>query len=455
VTRGHPTVSAAFSVAAAPAATPSTTFRRERGDAANPRGPFPGRYTAAQRSERFTSDGPRRVFFKASGAAITPGNLTATGGRLRVDPDLTAADGVRTSVPGFQRFFGSSASAPHAAALAALALSGKPGLTAKQFRSAVQKTAVDIEGRGPDRSTGPGIVMAEPLLKAVGVQGQPFALAGTPVVSSSTDGDTFLEPGERGVISVPVKNGGDATARNVSVSLTSTTAGVTISPARRSYGTVKAGARAARSFKVSVGAKYPAGSPLRVIARVAFTGAFSPRNATRAIPVGQPSTKTKNVAYSGPPVPIPDNKPSGVTVSIPVQGVGPVSRVTFSFDGTNCSAKEGSTSVGLEHPFPNDLIGTLTSPDGTRVQVLNRVGGDGNNFCKMVLADSAKQSLDFVDPAKAPFTGTWLPAHPLSAFRGRAGDGTWKFTIADTASPDTGTLRKLSIHLNGYVGAAR
>jgi subtilisin-like proprotein convertase family protein len=454
VTRGHPTVSAAFSVAAAPAHGPSK-FRRERGDAANPSGPFPGRYTARQKSERFTSDGPRRVFFKGSGTPITPGNLTPTGGRLRVDPDFTAADGVRTSVLGFERLFGSSASAPHAAAIAALALSGAPGLTAQQFRSAVQKTALDIEGRGPDRNTGGGMIMAEPLLKAVGAQAQPFAVAGTPAVASTADGDRFLEPGERAVVSVPVTNAGDTTARKVSVTLRSSAPGVTISPGSRSYGTLKAAARAARSFTVTVGPKYPPGSPLRVTARVAFTGPFSPRTVVAAVPVGQPSTKTTNAAYSGPAVRIPDNRPAGVTVSIPVKGVGHVSKVTFSLDGTRCDAKEGSTTVGLDHSFTNDLVGTLSSPDGTQVQVLNRVGGEGNNFCKAVFADSAKQSLDFVDPAKAPFTGTWLPARPFSAFRGKVGDGTWKFTIADTASPDSGTLRKLSLHLNGYVRRAK
>jgi subtilisin-like proprotein convertase family protein len=454
VARGHSTVSAAFSVAAAPAHGPST-FRRERGDAANPSGPFPARYTASQKPERFTSDGPRRVFFKGSGTPITPGNLTPTGGRLRVDPDFTAADGVRTSVLGFERLFGSSASAPHAAAIAALALSGAPGLTAKQFRSAARETALDIAGPGPDRDTGPGIILAEPLLRAVGAQGQPFAVAATPAVASTADGDRFLEPGERAVLSVPVTNAGDVTARKVSVTLESSSPGVTISPASRSYGTVEAAARAARSFTVVVGRTYPPGSPLRITARVAFAGPFSPQTAVAAVPVGQPSTKTTNAAYSGPPVPIPDNGPAGVTVSIPVKGVGPVSKATFSLDGARCNAQEGSTSVGLDHSFASDLVGTLTSPDGTRVQVLNRVGGDGNNFCRTVFADSAKQSLDLADPSKAPFTGTWLPARRLSAFRGRAGDGTWKFTVADTSSSDSGTLRKLSLHLNGYVGAAK
>ncbi|HTM46410.1 MAG TPA: hypothetical protein VL137_15725, partial [Polyangiaceae bacterium] len=44
--------------------------------------------------ETFTSDGPRRVFYDSTGAAITPGNFLSSGGKLRQKPELTAADGV-------------------------------------------------------------------------------------------------------------------------------------------------------------------------------------------------------------------------------------------------------------------------------------------------------------------------------------------------------------------------
>ena len=87
----------------------------EAGDPANPTGPAPGLFTRAQQPERFTSDGPRRVFFAPDWAALTPGDLGATGGVVLAKPDLVAADGVATSVPGFTSFFGTSAAAPHAA----------------------------------------------------------------------------------------------------------------------------------------------------------------------------------------------------------------------------------------------------------------------------------------------------------------------------------------------------
>ena len=53
---------------------------------------FPNPFDPSNVSETFTSDGPRRIFFKANGTAITPGNLLNTGGLLRQKPDITAAD---------------------------------------------------------------------------------------------------------------------------------------------------------------------------------------------------------------------------------------------------------------------------------------------------------------------------------------------------------------------------
>ena len=133
VTRGHSATRGAFSIAAAPAAGP-LPFDLETGDPANPTGPFPGPFTASQKPERFTSDGPRRMFFQPNG---TP--LAGAMGVVRLKPDFTAADGVTTSLEDFTPFFGTSAAAPHAAAIAGLVLSGNPGITAAEVRDAFEQ----------------------------------------------------------------------------------------------------------------------------------------------------------------------------------------------------------------------------------------------------------------------------------------------------------------------------
>jgi hypothetical protein len=112
--------------------------------------------------EFFSSDGPRKVFYNPDGTPITPGNyLFATqGGVTLIKPDAAATDGVSTATPGFKPFFGTSAAAPHAAAIAALVKSASPTLTNVQLRQALTSSALDIMAPGIDEDSGYGIVMA-------------------------------------------------------------------------------------------------------------------------------------------------------------------------------------------------------------------------------------------------------------------------------------------------------
>jgi subtilisin family serine protease len=112
--------------------------------------------------EVFSSDGPRKIFFNPDGTPITPGNLlfATNGGTTLQKPDITAADGTSTRTPGFTPFYGTSAAAPHAAAIAALILQIRPGWTPAQVRAAMIATALDTMAPGVDRDSGYGIAMA-------------------------------------------------------------------------------------------------------------------------------------------------------------------------------------------------------------------------------------------------------------------------------------------------------
>jgi hypothetical protein len=121
--------------------------------------PFTG---APNPIEFFSSDGPRKIFYNPDGTAITPGNFLfgTNGGTTLQKPDLTAADGVSAKTPGFVPFFGTSAAAPHAAAIAALILQARPTYTPAQVKAAMLAGSVDNMAPGIDRDSGYGIVMA-------------------------------------------------------------------------------------------------------------------------------------------------------------------------------------------------------------------------------------------------------------------------------------------------------
>ncbi|MEM8993258.1 MAG: S8 family serine peptidase [Acidobacteriota bacterium] len=115
----------------------------------------------------FSSDGPRRIFFDADGSPVAAAAVGAVaegddpGGEVRDKPDLTAADGVSTATPGFDPFFGTSASAPHSAGISALFRELFPGVEPFSAYDLFKSGALDIEELGSDRDSGSGIMMPD------------------------------------------------------------------------------------------------------------------------------------------------------------------------------------------------------------------------------------------------------------------------------------------------------
>jgi len=453
VTRGHSAAVNALSVAAAPAAG-ALPFDLEPGDPPNPSGPFPNAFTKAQKPERFTSDGPRRVFFNADGSPITPGNFTSTGGTVRHKPDITAADGVSTSLTDFSPFFGTSAAAAHAAAIAALALSGNPGASTPLIRQAFDATALDLTPPGVDNRSGHGIVRADRVLAYTGATPQPLVRSGRPAITViSGDGDAFLEPGETASMSLPVTNTGDGVATGVSVRVISKDPLAHVTPTARSYGTVAAGATRTKDFRLTLARSYQRGKRALLSVTVTFAGALSPTTSTLSIRTGQPAAAATTFAYAGPPVPIPDADSTGASVPISVSGVGYAANLTFSIDGQTCTTAAGATTVGIDHTFVSDLVGTLTSPAGRTATLFSRSGGIGHNLCQVVFDDAASQPFASVTSDLAPFSGTWRPVDPLGPFLDSRVDGRWTFAVADLAGADTGSIRAVALHITGFTAS--
>ncbi len=235
-THGHSGAAAAFSVAAS-----------------NANVPYPGAFNSSNVVENFSSDGVRRIFYTASGTPITPGNLlfATNGGEVRQKPDITAADGVSTTLPGgsgLNPFFGTSAAAPHAAAITALLKQRSSVLTPAQIRTALISTAIDIETPGVDRDAGHGIVMAlEALTSVSGTPTLEFVSA-TLTAEGCTPANNVIDPGESVTVSFCVRNIGGANTTTLIGTLLPT-GGITNPSAPQVYGVVtQGGASVCRDF---------------------------------------------------------------------------------------------------------------------------------------------------------------------------------------------------------------
>jgi hypothetical protein len=155
----HPAATGAMAVAAAPYFNPTTP-------------------------EAFTSEGPTTILF-------TPAGKRLTTPEVRQVPDITAIDGTDTTFfgsdfegNGFPNFFGTSAAAPHAAAVGALVLEANSDFTPNELYDRLESTATDIAAPGFDNVTGAGLINA---FDAVFVATQPTPEADNLVGSEGDD----------------------------------------------------------------------------------------------------------------------------------------------------------------------------------------------------------------------------------------------------------------------------
>ena len=139
-----------------------------------------------------------------------------------------------------------------------------------------------------------------------------------------------------------------------------------------------------------------------------------------------------------------------------IEGTGPLTALTtsvvdaqtstFRIDIDN-SGRVHDVNVNLDLYYSRteelDLI--LEAPDGTSVELLSNVGGDGDSFTATILDDEAVES---ISSATAPFTGRFKPEGMLSDFDGQPVKGTWTLHIADRiANAQRGALAHWSLEI--------
>jgi hypothetical protein len=119
--------------------------------------------------ESFSSAGGIPILFD------TAGNRLASP-QIRPKPEIVAPDGTNTTFfggfdvegDGFPNFFGTSAAAPHAAAVAALMLQAAPTTAPETIYEILKATAIDMGPSGFDFDSGFGLIQADRAVAALG-----------------------------------------------------------------------------------------------------------------------------------------------------------------------------------------------------------------------------------------------------------------------------------------------
>jgi uncharacterized repeat protein (TIGR01451 family) len=128
-------------------------------------------------------------------------------------PNLVAPDGVATTLGGF---FGTSAAAPHAAAVAALMLQANPGLSLAQIQSAMDTTATGVGAYAPgtyNPQTGFGFLDAAAALNSL----HPSVLSSGDMAANLTESASSVIAAQTLTYTVTVTNNGPGDAQTVTL----------------------------------------------------------------------------------------------------------------------------------------------------------------------------------------------------------------------------------------------
>ncbi len=151
---------------------------------------------------------------------------------------------------------------------------------------------------------------------------------------------------------------------------------------------------------------------------------------------------TVNYASTGA-VNLPDNNTGGANSSITVSD-------------PNIVITDVNVNIEITHTWVGDLRATLTSPNGSVVELFDRPGTPpstfgcaGNNLDVTMDDDAANTAADFENTCgNAPaISGSFQSIIPLALFNGENPNGSWTLNVSDNAGGDTGNITNWSLDI--------
>lgn len=104
-----------------------------------------------------------------------------------------------------------------------------------------------------------------------------------------------------------------------------------------------------------------------------------------------------------------------------------------------------NVTLDITHTWAADLDITLTSPNGTIVELTSDNGGNGDNYTATVFDQESTNGP--ITGGTAPFTGTFVPEGDLATIYGEMSGGDWVLTIVDDANQDGGSFNSFILEI--------
>lgn len=122
--------------------------------------------------------------------------------------------------------------------------------------------------------------------------------------------------------------------------------------------------------------------------------------------------------------------------------------ITSTIDiGDGVDITDINIQINITHTWVNDLDITITSPNGTVVELTTDNGANNTqNYTDTIFDDQAGIS---ITSGSAPFTGSYAPEGLLGDFNGESSFGTWTLTVTDDTNLDGGTLNSWTVFTCG------
>lgn len=122
-------------------------------------------------------------------------------------------------------------------------------------------------------------------------------------------------------------------------------------------------------------------------------------------------------------------------------GVSYSSVITITDEG---SVYDVNVLINIPHSYTSDLDISLTSPNGTVVELSTDNGGEGDNYTNTIFDGETTTS---IITGVAPFTGSFIPEGDISTFYGEQAAGDWTLTVIDDANDDGGSIDEFTLDL--------